>query len=156
MKVVWIAALVAVAALASRSAAAADDKGGASKSKDDAANPPSVIISMTTERPSQSELGPRPAILKSLYAASIGLQAFDGYSTMAGLRAGNVELNPAMKSIAQSPTTLLVAKATMTLTTIAVAEQLWRTHHRGQAIAVMAISNGIMAAVAAKNASVLR
>ena len=154
MKVVWIAALVAVAALASRSAAAADDKGGASKSKDDAANPPSVIISMTTER--ASEIGSRPAILKSLYAASIGLQAFDGYSTMIGLRAGNVELNPAMKSIAQNPTTLLVAKATMTLTTIAVAEQLWRTHHRGQAIAVMAISNGIMAAVAAKNASVLR
>ena len=66
------------------------------------------------------------------------------------------QLDDVMKGVAQNPTTLLVAKATMTLTTIAIADTLWRNHHRGQAIAVMVISNGLMAAVAAKNASVLR
>ena len=39
---------------------------------------------------------------------------------------------------------------------IYVAERLWRGHHRGQAIAMMVVSNGIMAAVAASNASIIR
>jgi hypothetical protein len=116
--------------------------------------PPIVFVSVTTERAPEDH-GPRPMALKGLYAASIGLQAFDGYSTFVCLRPGHAELNPAMQG-GQTPTTLFVAKATMTLTTIALADQLWRQHHRGQAIALMVISNGVMAAVAAKNTSVLR
>jgi hypothetical protein len=146
------AALLTVVVLAPRSAAAADDKAGAKK--DDAANTPIVFVSVTSERVVDLTPASRTPFLKSLYAASIGLQAYDGYSTFVGLRAGNRELNPAMTN--GTPTTLIVAKATMTLTTIAIADQLWRTHHRGQAVAVMLISNGVMAAVAAKNASVLR
>jgi len=151
MKVVWSAAiLVAALCLAPRAAFAADDK-PADEKKDVAASAPPMLILSVTKEP---ERGPRPAMLKGLYAASIGLQAFDGYSTYVGLRRGSLELNPAMQSA--TPTTLVVAKATMTLTTIAIADQLWRQHHRGQAIAVMLISNGLMTAVAAKNASVLR
>jgi hypothetical protein len=151
---VWLAAVVALVCLVPRPAAAADDKTASSK-RDDASNPPIVFVSVTTEHVAEAEHGPRPAMLKGLYAASIGLQAFDGYSTFVGLRAGNGELNPAMQG-RQTPTTLFVAKATMTLTTIALADQLWRQHHRGQAIALMVISNGVMAAVSAKNTSVLR
>ena len=152
----WIAAVIALVSLVSRPAAAADDKTASSGKKDDASNAPIVFVSVTTERVAEAEHGPRPTMLKGLYAASIGLQAFDGYSTFVGLRAGNAELNPAMQGAGRTPTTLLVAKATMTLTTIALADQLWRQHHRGQAIALMVISNGVMAAVAAKNTSVLR
>ena len=150
----FAAALFALVALAPHSAAAADDKPGTAKKDDGSNQPPMVFVTVTSERVTDEPAGSRPGFLKGMYAASIGLQAFDGYSTYVGLRAGNRELNPAMTN--STPTTLIVAKATMTLTTIAVAEQLWRTHHRGQAIAVMVISNGVMAAVAAKNASVLR
>jgi len=150
MKPLCIAALVAVVALSGRSANAADDK-TVSANGDQSAGKPTIFLSVTREEVPQ---GARPALLKSLYAASIGLQAYDGYSTYLGLRRGGVELNPAMQN--PTPTTLIVAKATMTLTTIAIADQLWRQHHRGQAIAVMIISNGLMAAVAAKNASVVR
>jgi len=152
MKVVWSAAILVTAlSLAPRAAFAADDGKPADEKKDVAASAPPMLILSVTKEP---ERGPRPPMLKGLYAASIGLQAFDGYSTFVGLRRGSVELNPAMQSA--TPTTLVVAKATMTLTTIAIADQLWRQHHRGQAIAVMLISNGLMTAVAAKNASVLR
>ena len=153
MKVWSAAVLLAIACLSPGAAAAADDKTSPSKN-DDASKPPIVLVSVTREAPDAP--APRSMFLKGMYATSIGLQAFDGYSTMAGLRSGNVELNPMMKSVAQNPTTLFVAKATMTLTTIAIADTLWRSHHRGQAIAVMVVSNGLMAAVAAKNASVLR
>jgi len=39
---------------------------------------------------------------------------------------------------------------------IYAAEQLWRQHHRGQAIAIMVASNGVMAIVAAHNAGTRR
>src|SRR5579862_2756964 len=115
------AALFAVVAFAPHSASAADDKPGTAK-KDDASTPPPIVfVSVTTERAADAEpAGSRPGFLKTMYAASIGLQAFDGYSTYVGLRAGNRELNPAMTN--STPTTLIVAKATMTLTTIAIAE----------------------------------
>jgi hypothetical protein len=32
---------------------------------------------------------------------------------------------------------------------------MWREHHPGRAIALMIVSNGVMAAVAARNAAVL-
>jgi hypothetical protein len=43
----------------------------------------------------------------------------------------------------------------MTLVTVGVAEQMWREHHPGRAVALMIVSNGVMAAVAARNAAVL-
>ena len=47
-------------------------------------------------------------------------------------------------------------KGGVAFASIYVAERLWRTHHRGEAIAVMAVSSGVMAAVAANNAAILR
>jgi hypothetical protein len=40
-----------------------------------------------------------------------------------------------------------------TAAAVLVAEKLWENHHKGQAIAVMLISNGLMSAVAAHNKS---
>jgi hypothetical protein len=58
--------------------------------------------------------------------------------------------------LASHPGALWVAKGGAAFLSIYTAERLWRRHHRGEAIAVMVISNGIMAAVAASNASVIR
>ena len=44
----------------------------------------------------------------------------------------------------------------MTLATLYAAERQWRQHHRGRAVAIMIVSNGLMAGVAARNAWVKR
>jgi hypothetical protein len=49
-----------------------------------------------------------------------------------------------------------VAKGGASLASILMAERLTKKRHRGQAIALMVVSNGIMAAVATSNARVLR
>ncbi len=98
----------------------------------------------------------RGAALPSLYAAQLGLQVYDGYSTTRGLRNGAIESNSIMGRLASHPAALWAAKGGAAFASIYAAERLWRQHHRGQAIAVMMVSNGIMAAVAAKNATVIR
>ena len=98
----------------------------------------------------------RGAALPSLYVGQIGLQVYDGYSTTRGLRNGAIESNSIMGRLASHPAALWAAKSGAAFASIYVAERLWRQHHRGQAIAVMVASNGIMAAVAARNASIIR
>ena len=97
----------------------------------------------------------RPSILPALYLGSAALQAFDAYSTMSALKSGGTEANPLMKSAASNPVALIGIKATVTVASIMAAERMWRGHNRIGAIAVMAASNGMMAIVAAHNASVL-
>jgi len=98
----------------------------------------------------------RGAVLPSLYAGLAGLQAFDVYSTFAGLRRGAVEANGLMKGVAGNPAALWAVKAGATATSIIVAERLWKQNRRVAAIVTMVAANGVMAAVAARNASVLR
>jgi hypothetical protein len=98
----------------------------------------------------------RGPALPSLYVSLIGLQAYDGYSTSRGLKQGAVESNSFMSGLASHPGALWAAKGGAAFVSIYTAERLWRQHRRGQAIALMVVSNSIMAAVAASNASVLR
>ena len=97
----------------------------------------------------------RGAILPSLYVSLAALNIYDAISTRQGLAHGAVEANPGMSTVVGSSAALWTAKAVTTASSIAVSEHLWKTHHRAAAIAVMVISNGIMSAVAAHNASVL-
>ena len=97
----------------------------------------------------------RPSILPALYVGSAVLQAFDAYSTLSGLKAGASEANPLMKSATSSPVAFIGIKATVTVASIMAAERMWRGHNRIGAIEVMAATNGMMAMVAAHNASVL-
>lgn len=99
---------------------------------------------------------PRPATLSGLYASWIGLQAYDTYSTLAGVSRGAAETNPFVNGLTRNRGMFFAAKASMTLVTVGVAEQMWREHHPGRAMALMAISNGVMAVVAARNAAVLQ
>jgi len=104
----------------------------------------------------EADAGARPRMLVGLYAASGVLQAYDAYSTLAGVKMQKAELNPFLSGMVKQPALFIAAKGAMTIATIATADRLWRSHHRGRAIALMAVSNGLMAVVAARNASTLR
>ena len=108
------------------------------------------------ETPVQWEPLPRGGVLPSLYVGLIALQVYDGYSTSRGLENGAVESNTLLRPWAANPAALWAIKGGVTFVTIYMAERLWRKNHRGQAIALLVVTNGLMAAVALKNASVLR
>jgi hypothetical protein len=98
----------------------------------------------------------RGGLLPALYVSLAGLNAFDAYSTSVGLSRGAREANPLMQSVAGNPAALWAVKGGATDASIFVAERLWKSNRRAQAIAVMVVTNGMMAVVAARNASVLR
>ena len=98
----------------------------------------------------------RGGLLPALYVSLAGLNAFDAYSTSKGLALGAVESNSTMKGVAGNRAALWAVKGGVTASSIFVAERLWRSHHKPQAVAVMIVTNGMMAAVSARNASVLR
>jgi hypothetical protein len=98
----------------------------------------------------------RPSMLPAMYVSLAGLQAYDGYSTLRGVRAGATEANPLVGGLAGQPAAFWAVKALSTVTTIYFAEQLWRQRKRGQAIVTMVAANAVMGAVAAHNNAVLR
>ena len=77
---------------------------------------------------------PRPLILSPLYVSLAGLQAYDGYATLHGVNNGGREANVLVGGLASKPAAFWAVKAASTGLTIVLAEQLWRTHHRGEAI----------------------
>jgi hypothetical protein len=98
----------------------------------------------------------RGAVLPVLYGALAGLQAYDGWSTMTGVKRGAVETNPALGGAASNPGAMWAVKVGATSASVYAAETLWRRHRRVEAIATMVAVNGMMAAVAVHNASVVR
>ena len=97
----------------------------------------------------------RPALLPGLYLGSASLQAFDAYSTLSVLKAGGREQNPLMKAVVKSPAAFVAVKVGITAASVLAAERLWKSNNRVGAVLLMAVSNGMMACVAAHNASVL-
>ncbi len=106
--------------------------------------------------PVQWDLPTRGGVLPSLYVGLIALEAYDGYSTTRGLKDGAIESNTLLRRVAAAPTTLWAVKVGATFVCIYMAERLWRQNHRGRAVVLMVITNGLMAAVALNNASALR
>jgi hypothetical protein len=98
----------------------------------------------------------RPLALPGLYAGSAFLQGYDAYSTLSALKSGATEANPLMKGITRSPLAFVAVKTGLTVASILGAERLWKEDHRVAAVMMMVASNGMMAAVAAHNASVLQ
>jgi Domain of unknown function (DUF5658) len=129
---------------------AADGVAADSSAAEPAAAPAPLLLPVSTWKPAA-----RPSILPALYGGSAALQAFDAYSTLKALRLGGTEANPVMKGIVGNPAVFIGIKAALTAASIVSAERMWRDGHQLRAIAMMAISNGIMAAVAAHNASVV-
>lgn len=110
----------------------------------------------TTPRPAASErwmhdwTPSRPAVLPVMYVGLGALQALDAYSTRRAVAAGARELNPAMRAAAGSSGAMLAAKALSTAGSIYFTERLWKKNRKG-AIVLMAVVNGVTAAVAANN-----
>jgi uncharacterized protein DUF5658 len=100
--------------------------------------------------------GSRPSALVPMYASYVALQGYDFYSTRKGLSMGATEANPVLKGVVGNPTAFMAVKGATTFASIYFAEKLWRSNKRLAAVALMAASNGLMAVVAANNASVLR
>jgi hypothetical protein len=98
----------------------------------------------------------RPPALAVSYVAHAALQSFDVYTTLRALGGNAVERNPVMRGLVGHPAAFVAVKGVLGATTILAAETLWKRGHRVPAIAVMALSNGLLAAVVANNAAVLR
>jgi hypothetical protein len=96
----------------------------------------------------------RPIGLPALYASLVALQGFDIYSTNRAIANGAHEANPMMQGVVGNPALFYGVKAVATVAPMLAAERMWKTN-KARAVAVMLISNGVMAAVAAHNASVL-
>jgi hypothetical protein len=96
----------------------------------------------------------RPAALTTLYVSFGLLSGLDFYTTLRGTRAGATEGNPVMAPIAGNPAALLAVRAGGSAAAIYFAERL-RKRNRAAAIAAMAVTNGVLAAIVAHNARVL-
>jgi len=152
------AALIAVLTVSSKTTLAADRNGETVTRPvavdNTSASPAADIVNTSgSERDSVATRGP---VLPILYASYAALQAYDSYSTIAAVKHGARESNALMSGLAGKPAAFCVIKGGVTTVSIVVAERLWRQHRRAEAIATMVISNGIMAAVAARNTRVLR
>ncbi len=97
----------------------------------------------------------RGTLLPSLYVSLAGLNAFDAYTTTVGVAKGATEANPLMRGVAGKPAAMWAVKGCVTAASIYMAERLWKKNRKVEAITVMAITNGMMAVVAARNAAVV-
>lgn len=121
-----------------------------------AADGDTTAIDVTFANKAAERPASRGAALPILYGTLIGLQAYDGWSTATAVRLGAVEANPVMAPVATNPGAMWALKAGATTASIYAAERLWRRHRRVEAIATMVAVNGMMVAVAARNASTMR
>jgi hypothetical protein len=92
----------------------------------------------------------RPGALPVLYASFGALQMADAYSTRRAVTAGAIEANPLMKRASGHSGTMYAVKAASTAASIYLAEKAWKKNRRG-AVILMAVVNGVTAAVVARN-----
>lgn len=121
-----------------------------------AAAPQILSAALVVRRATSDVAARRSPLLLAMYGSAGLLQAYDSFSTLKAVAANHVELNPMMAPLVNHPSLLIAAKGAMTIATIAAAENLWRSNHHKQAIVLLLVSNGLMAAVGAHNAVALR
>lgn len=118
------------------------------------AKAPVATLHLKVDVGAVTETRPRPLV--AMYAGYVLLQGYDAYSTLKGLGQGPTEANPMMGAVASHPAVLLAVKGGVAFAGIFAAERLWRGHHRGAAIALIAVLSGLQAIVDAHNTSVFR
>ena len=92
----------------------------------------------------------RPSALPAMYVALGALNALDVYSTRRAIGSGANEANPLVTKSAGSSSAMLAAKVLSTAGTIYFAERAWKKNRKG-AVIMMALINGTMAAITARN-----
>lgn len=116
------------------------------------------MIETTPASPTSASLSrqiQRPPVVAALYASVVALNTYDVVLTAQALNLGAVEMNPMLGS-GRHAAWVATMKGATTFATVLIVERIWRRHHPRQAIAVMAIANGLMTGVAIHNASVVR
>lgn len=107
-------------------------------------------LETATERWTVDAKVTRPAGVSVLYGTLGVLQALDVYSTRRAIGKGGTEINPLMKPAVGSQAGMLALKAASTAGAIYFAERAWKKNRKG-AVVMMAIVNGVTAAVVARN-----
>lgn len=97
----------------------------------------------------------RPAALPVMYAAFGALQVADIYSTRRALGGNAYEANSIMRAASKNAGAMLAVKALSTVGTIYFTERAWKKN-RKTAVILMAVINGVTAAVTANNLRVAR
>ena|SRR5579884_2345632 len=143
MNVKCVATMLAVMALSAGRAATAQEPPAPS-----AGGAPRIEI---LETPAS-----RPKVLWPLYVGLGALQVYDGYTTLHGVHEGISETNPLVGGLAANPAAFWSVKAATTAVTIFFAETSWRSHHPTEAVVLMVVANGVMAAVAVRNTAAIR
>jgi hypothetical protein len=92
----------------------------------------------------------RPGALPALYASLGVLQGLDLYSTRRAVSTGANELNPIVGKAAKNTGAMLAVKALSTAGSIYFTERAWKKNRKG-AVVLMALVNGVTAAVVANN-----
>src|SRR5688500_4804527 len=99
-----------------------------------------AAVGMAVEAPSTK----RPASLLALYGGFAALQAYDAYSTLAAVKAGGVEMNPMLGTVAKKPAAMIALKSAVTVASIAAADRLWKKGHKKQAVVMLAAATAAM------------
>lgn len=92
-------------------------------------------------------------VLLPLYLSFATLQVLDAHSTVRAVRAGGVEQNPLVGSLAGRPAGLFALKAGVAVSTIVLADKV-RVRSRAGAIILMAALNSVYGVVVARNYSI--
>ena len=92
----------------------------------------------------------RPRALGALYGTLGVLQVVDIYSTYRAIAAGGREVNPVVQEATSTPAAMIALKAASTAASIYFAERAWKSNRKGSVI-LMAVVNGVTAAVVANN-----
>lgn len=100
-----------------------------------------------------SQTPKRPAALPALYGTYVALQVMDVMSTKKALAAGAREANPLMRK--GNMGTTIAIKAASGTATVYIVEKMWKKNRVG-AIVLMAVVNGVGAAVVAHNHRIAR
>jgi hypothetical protein len=95
-----------------------------------------------------SQTPKRPGMLPVLYGTYAGLQVMDIVSTQKAISAGALEANPLMKKGGMA--TAVALKAAAGVGMFYASEKMWKKNRVG-AIALMAVMNGVTAAVVVHN-----
>ena len=141
---------------ATLSSTPADNRAGTEAASQPTTGPISAAVSATPAfEPAQEAWTidrpvSRPPAMKALYGTLGALQALDIYSTRRAINRGGREVNPLLEQAAGSQAAMMAVKAISTASTIYFAERAWKKNRKG-AIVLMAIVNGVTAAVAANN-----
>ncbi len=81
------------------------------------------------------------ALLTSLYASTMALQALDVHSTLSAFRAGAIEANPLMQGVTKNRAAFMAVKAGVAASTVLAARQLAKRNKVAAVVTLVTINS---------------